>query len=378
MNIIVLGGGLVGLPMAIDLAGDKNFNVTLVDINKEKFSSLKSGSGIETKVSDLSIKENIRKLISDQDMVINAVPGFMGFETLKTIIEEKKDVVDIAFFPEDPFLLDDLAKENGVRAIVDCGVAPGMSNMFSGYIEEKLDELESLVIYVGGLPVDRTHPFQYKAPFSPIDVIEEYTRPARLVENGEIVIKEPLTESEYIEFPGVGTLEAFNSDGLRSLAYTIKGKNMKEKTLRYPGHLDKIVSLKEMGFFESEELDFNGEKISPLEITARILIPQWKFEDSDRDITVMRVIFEGIKGGKKVRYTYDLFDKFDTETMTHSMARTTGYTATVTARLLAEGLFNRKGISPPEFIGREKGCIEYVLNKLKEKGIEYLEKEEYI
>jgi len=378
MKITVLGGGLVGLPMAVDLALDKKFNVTIVDIDKNKFSSLDSRSGIETKVSDLSIKKNIREIIKDQDMVINAVPGFMGFETLKTIIEEKIDVVDIAFFPEDPFLLDDLAKENGVRAIVDCGVAPGMSNMFSGYIEKKLDELESLVIYVGGLPVDRTQPFQYKAPFSPIDVIEEYTRPARIVENGEIVTKEPLTEPEYIEFPGVGTLEAFNSDGLRSLAYTIKGKNMKEKTLRYPGHLEKIVSLKEMGFFESGELDFNGEKISPLDMTARVLIPQWKFEERDRDITVMRVIFEGVKDGKKIRYTYDLFDKFDNETMTHSMARTTGYTATVTARLLAEGLFERKGISPPEFIGREKGCIEYVLNRLKERGIDYLEKEEYI
>ncbi len=373
MKITVLGGGLVGSPIVIDLAKDDKFNVTVIDKDKTRLDLLSNKYSVKTIEADLSVEANIRENIKDQDMVISAVPGFMGFETLKTIIEEKIDVVDIAFFPEDPFRLDELAKKNGVRAIVDCGVAPGMSNMFSGYIEGKLDELESLVIYVGGLPLERTLPFQYKAPFSPIDVIEEYTRPARLVEDGKIVIKEPLTESEYLEFPQVGTLEAFNSDGLRTLAYTIKGKNMKEKTLRYPGHVDKIVSLKEMGFFESKELDFNGNKVSPLDMTAKVLIPQWKFEDSDRDITVMRVIFEGFKGGEKIRYTYDLFDKFDTVTMTHSMARTTGYTATVVAGLLSDGLYTKVGISPPEFIGREKGCLNYVLKGLKNRGVEYVE-----
>lgn len=378
MKIVVLGAGLVGSPMAVDLAKDKNFKVTLVDIDKSKLDSVDPVFRIDTKVSDLSDKKKIRKIIHGHDMVINAVPGFMGFETLRTIIEEKIDVVDIAFFPEDPFLLDELAKENGVKAVVDCGVAPGMSNMFAGYIEKELDELEDLIIYVGGLPVDRTYPFQYKAPFSPVDVIEEYTRPARVVEDGEIIVKEPLTESEHVEFSGVGTLEAFNSDGLRSLAYTIKGKNMKEKTLRYPGHLEKIVLLKEMGFFNEEKIDFNGSRISPLDISSRLLIPQWKFEEHDRDITVMRVLITGIKDGKRIKYTYDLFDKYDTETKTHSMARTTGYTATITVRLLAKGLYNRIGISPPEFIGREKGCIEFVLNRLREKGIDYREKIEYL
>ncbi|MEN8223403.1 MAG: saccharopine dehydrogenase C-terminal domain-containing protein [Acidobacteriota bacterium] len=374
MKIIVLGAGLVGFPMAVDLSKDKNFNVTLVDIDKEKLGLSGKFPEIKTKISDLSVKKNILNLVKDQDMVINAVPGFMGFETLRTIIEAKKDVVDIAFFPEDPFLLDELAKENGVRAVVDCGVAPGMSNMFSGYIEKKFDEIDSLVIYVGGLIEERKFPFEYKAVFSPVDVIEEYTRPARIIENGNLVIKEPLTEAELIEFPGVGTLEAFNSDGLRTLAYTIKGKDMKEKTLRYPGHIDKIILLKKMGFFETEKIDFNGCSVSPLDMSVKVIIPQWKFEESDRDITVMRIVFEGTEKGEKKRYTYDLYDRFDAETGTHSMARTTGYTATVTARLLAEGLYTREGISPPEFIGRENGCIEFVLNRLKDRGIEYTEK----
>ncbi len=373
MNIIILGAGLVGTPMAIDLAKDKNFNVTVVDKDKSRLDSLNKGYSVKTIEADLSVEANIIDNIKDQDMVISAVPGFMGFQTLKTVIESKKDVVDIAFFPEDPFLLDELAKERGVRAIVDCGVAPGMSNMLAGYLESDMDDLNSLVIFVGGLPVARTLPFQYKAVFSPIDVIEEYTRPARLVENGRIVIKEPLTEPEYVEFAGVGTLEAFNSDGLRTLAYTLKGKTMKEKTLRYPGHLEKIVLLKEMGFFNEKKLDFNGNSISPLDMSSRLLIPQWKFGEDDRDITVMRVICEGEKNGERLRVTYELFDEFDTETMIHSMARTTGYTATVVARLLADGLYKNVGISPPEFIGREKGCLDYVLKGLNERGVKYVE-----
>jgi lysine 6-dehydrogenase len=371
MKITVLGAGLVGSPMAMDIAGDKKFNVTLVDIDKKKLDLVDPKYQIHKVVSDLSIQKNITSLISDQDMVINAVPGFMGFETLKSIIESGKDVVDIAFFPEDPFLLDDLAKKKGVRAVVDCGVAPGMSNMLAGYMQGKMDQLDSLVIYVGGLPVDRTYPFQYKAVFSPIDVIEEYIRPARLVENGEVIIREPLTEAEYIEFPGVGTLEAFNSDGLRTLAYTIRGKDMKEKTLRYPGHIERIVMLKEMGFLNPEKISFDGASISPLEMSAKLLIPQWKFGEDDRDITVMRVIFDGIENGKRVITTYDLFDRFDESTMVHSMARTTGYTATVTARLLSEGLYQRVGISPPEYVGAEQGCLDFVLKGLAERGIVY-------
>jgi len=373
MKITVLGAGLVGTPMAVDLAKENKFEVTLVDIDPAKLDSLKSHRKINTLVSDLSEKRNIRSAVGDQDMVINAVPGFMGFETLKTIIEAKKDVVDIAFFPEDPFLLDALVKENGVRAVVDCGVAPGMSNMLAGYIQKKFDSIDTLAIYVGGLIEERKYPFEYKAVFSPVDVIEEYIRPARMIENGKLVVKEPLTEPEYINFPGVGTLEAFNSDGLRTLAYTIRGKEMKEKTLRFPGHIDKIQLLKDMGFFSTEKIDVSGCSISPLEMSTKVIIPQWKFDDDDRDITVMRVILEGTEEGKKKRYTYDMIDRFDTDSHIHSMARTTGYTATVTARLLAEGKYHRAGISPPEYVGEAEGCLEYVLRGLKERGIGYTE-----
>jgi len=182
MNVLVLGCGLVGRPMALDLANDESFNVTVADINLKNLKKIPATLPIKKMQKDLSNPDQIKSLLKKADIVINAVPGFMGFNTLREIIKAKKNVVDIAFFPENPFELDELAKQNNVTAVVDCGVAPGMSNLLAGYVNSILDKTETVLIYVGGLPVVREFPYEYKAGFSPIDVIEEYTRPARYME----------------------------------------------------------------------------------------------------------------------------------------------------------------------------------------------------
>ncbi len=373
MKILILGAGLVGGPMAIDLAKDAEFDITLADINNDSLDKIGVKNKISTIQKDLSDSKSIKEIVNDFDIVLNAMPGFMGYNTLKAIIESSKDVVDIAFFPEDPFTLDELAKKNNVTAIMDCGVAPGMSNVLIGYIDHLLDKTETALIYVGGLPEVREWPYEYKAVFSPIDVIEEYTRPARYVENGNLVTRPALSDAEYLDFPNIGTLEAFNSDGLRTLAETIDAPNMKEKTLRYPGHIEKMAVLRETGFFNKEEIDIKGIKISPLEFTSKLLFPKWQLKEGESDITVMRVIVEGTKDGEKLRYTYDLFDRLDKETNTHSMARTTGYTATMAIRMLAKGLYEEKGISPPEFIGRKPECVRFILKGLEDRDIFYKE-----
>jgi lysine 6-dehydrogenase len=372
MKVIILGAGLVGAPMAIDLSKDAEFDVTIADINLDALNKLATYN-VSTINKDLSDVQTVKDIVKDFDIVLNAVPGFMGYKTLKAIIESGKNVVDIAFFPEDPFCLDDLAKKNDVTAIVDCGVAPGMSNVLIGYVDNLLDKTETALIYVGGLPEVREWPYEYKAVFSPIDVIEEYTRPARYVENGNLVIRPALSDAEYLNFPNVGILEAFNSDGLRTLAETIDAPNMKEKTLRYPGHIDKMAVLRETGFFDKEEIEIKGTKISPLEFTSKLLFPKWELKEGEVDITVMRVIIEGQKDGKNLRYTYDLYDRLDDETNTHSMARTTGYTATMAVRMLAQGLYSPKGISPPEYIGKKIDCVKFMLDGLKQRGIIYQE-----
>jgi saccharopine dehydrogenase-like NADP-dependent oxidoreductase len=297
----------------------------------------------------------------------------MGFATLRAIIEAGKNVVDIAFFPEDPFELDGLARQHGVTAVVDCGVAPGMSNLLSGHGARLLDETETILCYVGGLPVVREWPYEYKAVFSPIDVIEEYTRPARYVENGVLVTRPALSDPELIDFPGVGTLEAFNTDGLRTLAVTLKAPNMKEKTLRYPGHIAKMAVLRETGFFDEAEIEVGGARIRPIDFTARLLFPKWKLTPGEADLTVMQVIVEGTVDGKRRRYRWDLLDYLDEGTGVHSMARTTGYTATTAVRLLAAGHYAEPGVSPPEYLGRYQRCVDFMLAGLADHGVIFRE-----
>ena len=368
-NIIVLGAGMVGSAMAKDLSN--NHNVLLTDLNASVLENVKNSfSSIETLQLDVTNDIELSNAVKDKDLVLSAVPGFLGYKTLEKIIRLKKDVVDISFFPENALDLNELAVENNVTAIVDCGVAPGMDNVILGYYNET-HKLESFECLVGGLPKEKKWPFCYKAPFSPIDVIEEYTRPARYVENGNLIVRPPLTDCEFIEFEKVGTLEAFNSDGLRSIIYTMPHiKDMKEKTLRYPGHVEYVRVLKDSGFFSNEvSNDFN---ISPLDFTSKILFKEWKLDPMEEEFTVMRVTLVGTdKSGKKEQIIYDLYDEFCKETNVSSMARTTGYTATAAVNLFLDGLFNEIGVFPPELVGKVSGCYDYFMNYLRERNIKY-------
>jgi len=367
-KIVVLGAGMVGSAMALDLA--KNHNVTSVDRDAAVLNDLSQKSNINTIQADFSDFKKISTIVKKFDFVVGAVPGFLGFKILETVIKAGKDIVDISFFPEDCFLLAQLAKENNVTAVMDCGVAPGMSNLILGY-HEKTMKISNFECLVGGLPFVRELPFQYKAPFSPVDVLEEYTRPARYVENGYEVVKPALSDAEFVHFDEVGTLESFNSDGLRSIIRTIKAPNMKEKTLRYPGHIQLIQALKQAGFFSQEEIRINGVNVKPIDFTAKMLFDQWKLKPGEKEFTIMRITVEGKEKGKSKKYVYELFDKTDEATGISSMARTTGYTCTATVNLLLEGKFKKKGVFPPEYLGRENGCLDYIIKYLKERGVVY-------
>ena len=372
-KIVVLGAGMVGSAMALDLAA--KYDVTVVDRDNTALAALSSKSNIKTIQSDFTDFKKIGTIVKKFDFVVGAVPGFLGFRILETVIKAGKDIVDISFFPEDCFLLDELAKKHEVTAIMDCGVAPGMSNLILGFHEQtmKITDFECLV---GGLPFVREFPFQYKAPFSPIDVLEEYTRPARYVENGVEVVKPALSDAEYVFFEEVGTLESFNSDGLRSIVKTVKAPNMKEKTLRYPGHIQLIQALKAGGFFSTEEIEVGGTKIKPLDFTTKILFDKWKLQPGENNFTIMRITVEGTEKGKKKKYVYNLFDTYDKETGISSMSRTTGYTCTATVNLILEGKFSQKGVFPPEFVGRERDCTKYILDYLKQRNVIYRVTEE--
>ncbi len=368
-KIAVLGAGMVGRAMAIDLCSD--FDITSFDIDDKALQTLESDFPVKVITTDLSDTKNIQKIVSDFDLVIGAVPGFLGFQTLEAVISAGKNIVDISFFDNDPFKLDELAKQKNVIAVMDCGVAPGMSNVILGYHNKKM-QVETFECYVGGLPLVRSWPFEYKAPFSPIDVIEEYIRPARFVENSHVVIKPALSEPELMEFNNIGTLEAFNTDGLRTLLTTMKHiPNLKEKTLRYPGHINLMRVLRETGFFNENPVDINGTSVRPIDFTTKLLFPHWKLKKDEYEFTVMKITITGKENGKDTSYEYNLFDRYDPATKTSSMARTTGYPCTAVARLILQGHFTQTGVIPPEYIGANENCFDKVLAYQMNRNIHY-------
>jgi len=344
-KIAILGAGRIGSTIAKDLATE--YDVTAFDINPDNLAKLPPI--IEKKTTEINYNEF--------DLVVTAVPGHVGYLTLKGIIQSGTNVVDISFFPQNPFELDNLAKKNGVTAIVDCGVAPGLSNILVGYYDY-LVKAQSIKIYVGGLPVKKTGWLEYKTVFSPRDVLEEYIRPARMRVDGKTLEKEALTDTEIIDF-SIGPLEAFNTDGSRTLLETIDAPNIVEKTLRYPGHRDKISGLREMGFLDKKVIT---RCYSPFNLTTKILTESCNLGD-EQDVTILRVIVEGSKN----YYQADLVDYGDEENT--SMARTTGFTAAIVARMVVEGKFVKNGIIPPEILGRNPVLVGNLKDSLKERNI---------
>ena len=374
---MVLGGGRVGSAIVRDLATNDDFSIFGVDLDAVRVERM-TEFGAEGVVADLSERGNVSKAVADADLVVGAVPGFMGYRTVERVLQEGKPMVDISFFREDAFGLDRLARETGVCCLVDCGIAPGLSNLILGRMEEHLDETTSFHCLIGGLPVERTWPWEYKAPFSPGDVIEEYVRPARLRRDGVEITLPALSEVELVDFPGLGSLEAFNTDGLRSLLRTCKAPEMVEKTMRYPGHAVRMRILREAGFFSTEEVQAASGVVRPRDVTEALLFSAWQFEEGEPDLTVMRIVVEGKQNGGAVRHTYNLLDYYNPDTETSSMARTTGYTCTAMVNLVAAGLWDEPGLAPPEVVGRNADCFNAVLKHLEDRQVHIFQRVEGI
>lgn len=364
-RVIILGGGMVGGTIGADLSGE--YDVTIVDKNTQQLQRLESLYNIKTKVKDI-IRMDIAELIEKYDVVIGAVPGHIGFETLRAIISAGKNVVDISFFDRDPFELDELANMMNVTAVVDCGISPGLSNIILGFHNEWM-KIDNYKCYVGGLPFKKSWPYEYKAFFSPIDVIQEYVRPARIFKDGKMIIKDALSDQELIEVEGIGTLEAFNTDGLRTLLKTMKIPNMVEKTIRYPGHSNLMKIFRETGFLSEEEIEVKGRTIRPVDLTTQLLFPFWQPEKNEEEFLFLKIIITGEEDTVQKEIVYEIFDRYDSKSQTTSMARATGFTCTSVARLVLEGKLKYKGICPPEYIGAIPGHYDKIINIMEQKNI---------
>tara|TARA_E500000331_G_scaffold73326_1_gene68256 strand:+ start:680 stop:1813 length:1134 start_codon:yes stop_codon:yes gene_type:complete len=363
MNIAVIGTGMVGRLIAVELS--KKYQVCAIDNDANNLSKLaKYNNRIVTKKIDIR-NEPFLDSLEDAEIVINCVPGFMGFETSKKILE-KKTCVDISFMPEDCNELNTTSEKAKTALYPDAGVAPGLSNIIVGNLitKQKVDEIK---IMVGGLPIEKNPPWNYKAPFSPIDVIEEYTRPARIKKNGTIETVEPLTGLINFEFENVGKLEAFLTDGLRTLLTTELTKDIStllEYTIRYPGHSKRISNLIEDGKLNDTVKTINGKLTSQREITCKELFKEWKLTENDKEFTLL-VITAKTKEGEEIScIVYDEWrDGWS------SMSRTTGLTACAITNLIIDKKLTKIGVVTPEDLGTNQAFFDYIINYLKERKI---------
>lgn len=375
-SVAVLGAGLVGSLVARDLAADGRWSVLSVDRSEEALGRLAGIPGLATQRADLADPAEVARVASKVDVVVGAVPGFLGTQTVRAALEAGRPVADISFSPEDPFDLKPVASSKGVPAIVDCGVSPGLSNLAVGRAAALFDTLDEVRIFVGGLPAARHWPYEYRSVFSPTDVVEEYVRPARCVEGEEVVVRPALSGVEPLDVPGVGTVEAFYTDGLRTLLRTVKAHNLSEKTLRYPGHADRMRMLRETGFFSNEPVAVDGVAVVPRRVTEALLFHSWRRPEGEEELTFLRVVCDGRRGGRRARRTLELLDRTDRETGDTSMARTTGFPCTTAARLLLEGAFTKPGVFPLELLAGDDAVYARFLGELAERGVVVEETEE--
>ena len=365
MQIAVIGSGMVGSLIATELA--KEYQITVFDNSRNNLKELENkNQNIQVKVVDVNdvLFENE---IKNYQLAINCLPGFMGFNILKKLIRLGLSCTDISFMPEDCLELSDLALEHNCIIIPDAGVAPGLSNLIIGHIVANNDITEIRTM-VGGLPKVKKAPWNYKAPFSPIDVIEEYTRPARIKKDGQIKIKEALSDLKKFEVENIGALEAFLTDGLRTLLNSDKKiseiPTLLEYTIRYPGHAQLVKELIGKGGFSDEIIEFNGKKMTQKEKTCLHLFDEWKLSKNEDEFTFM--IITAIKrDGSEINYT--VYDE-RTEGWS-SMARTTGLTACAFAKLIIEKKITKTGILCPETLGQDKSNYDFVIDYLKKRKV---------
>ncbi|UCE29453.1 MAG: saccharopine dehydrogenase family protein [Candidatus Bathyarchaeota archaeon] len=381
MKVLVLGCGNIGSVAAQDFAESmSSVEVFVADKNVTRAKEVADAIGTSNVAGIQLDASNYNKLVHTLeafDLAIGFLPGALGYRSVKACVDAGKDLVDVSFMAENPLVLNDEAVRANATIIPSAGLAPGISNILVGHASGVLDETRKVHIMVGGLPATPVPPLDYIITFAVQSVIDEYTRKARIIEGSEMIDVEALSGLEEVEFPGVGRLEAFYTDGLGTLLHTVKDvESMWEKTLRYPGHAKKIELLKTLGFFDEEPIDVEGVSISPRELSARLL-GQKLFAPGARDIVAMKVETSGVKGGKHVSYTYHLFDRYDERKGTTAMARTTAYTASIIAQLVLGKVIREKGVVPPERIGRSEEFFSTFLKELGKRGIEVTEKEVY-
>jgi lysine 6-dehydrogenase len=369
----MLGCGNIGSVAAKDLAESlPSARIVMADVNLSRAKEAVSRIGLNNVSSiqtDASNHKELADTIKKFDLVVGALPGRMGYRACKASISARVDMVDVSYMPEDVMTLSKGASKAKVCLVPDCGMSPGLDSILAGRAVGKLDQIDKIHILNGGLPKKPIPPLNYVVTWSVKDLIDMYSRKVNIVRDGRVVKVEAMSGLEEITFPGVGKLEAFYTDGLRTMLHTIKGaRDMWEKSLRYPGHAEKIKLLKALGFFSEKSIEVGGVQIAPREITARLLENKLK-QPEISDIVAMLVQVGGYKNNRETTFTYQCLDRCDKKQKVTALARTTAYTTSIVAQLVVKGAIEEKGLIPPEKLGMNEKLYRKFMDQMEKRGI---------
>ena len=344
MNILVLGGGQQGRVIAADLA--RSLPEARVDVADVREPVLPESGNLRWVEADCSDGTAVARLVSGYDLAVGALPARFGYATMRAAIDAKRPLVDVSFSAENPLELHADARAAGVAIVPDCGLAPGLSHLAAGHAATQ-GPLEELVIYVGGVAQDPGRPYGYVVTWSLDDLLEEYLRPARLVRDGKAITLPAFDDLDRVQVPGVGEMESFLSDGLRTIIHTFPGvKHMSERTLRWPGHVEQVRPLVENGTFLTE---FRKQ------CSAQPAL----------DLVVMMTV---VKRGARVQRA-TLVDRYDRDSGLTAMARTTALTTSAVAQWVAGGGGGGPGVKPLELVGPDVRAYTAITGALERHGV---------
>jgi len=369
LKVLVSGSGKVGSEIARDLARSSEVDSVIVaDAQPKNLKNVRGHAKIRTRRLDISQRKPLLAAMRSVDLICGALPGRLGFQLMTYAVEAHRDLVDISYTPENPFKLHAEARDQENIIVPQCGVAPGFTNMCVGDASRRLGTITKVRVFVGGLPQNPVAPLNYRIVFSLEDVINEYSRPARIIANGKEKLVDALSGRGFLNFPGVGRLEYFITDGLGSLPRSFPNvREMYEYTLRYPGHAEIMKTLRVLGFFEDKEVQVNGLAITPRKLSIALLKGAMSLGRPE-DLLALRVEVEG-KLGKKSLISYRILDYYDARSKVSAMARTTAYPCTSVALLVGQRKLRSVGVVPPEKIAKEPEHFGFVLSRLRSRGV---------
>ena len=363
---------MMGSVIAWDLSKSADVDqVVVADISEDRLKALRTRVGSEklsTEMIDIRDRASASEFMKRFDVVASALPHGSVNAANVAAAEAGAKMVDIAF-EDSQMELDGAERASGGLLIPGCGLAPGLGGILLAHAVRTEKGADEGHIMVGGIPQKPIPPYGYRLVFSVIGLIREYTDDARVFRGGKMVKVRPFSTVERVRIPGVGTLEAFCTDGLASLVYTMKGMRiLDEKTLRWPGHVEKMNLLLESGFFSTEKLSLPAGDVSPIEVSWQVLEKKLA-EGGPEDMTLMRVR----ASSRKREVTYDLVDRYDKKNAVTSMGRTTGFTCSIVTQMVGSGEIRGTGVVPPEnALTGEK--VRRLISELGRRGVRIAER----